>query len=117
MNKEQNEKIKNILEQEGYKLVCRSMLNGTDVDTFMNRETFDIVSIDNSDLDMEDVFNMLQTDEGEIKEKIAERMTTEDGHPTPATKEEIELKIDWEDKDFKAVIREIIDKANKRWNK
>jgi len=81
-------------------------MNSSDAANYINRDNFQYVHINWEDLDMEDFFNVLGTSEEEISKIIEARNKT----AVPYTDEEMQKKFDWEDEDFKAVIREIIDR-------
>ena len=114
-NKGQKEKrlIKQIeenLNKKGYVCVSQAYINGSYHYHFINKETFDYIGINDEDLDEENLWDILGVTEKEIEEKV---MDLKSNNKDFTNKEELTEAVEkaignYEDKDYKKVIRDFI---------
>ena len=97
-----------VLRGLGYKEVSRGYFSNP---IFMNND-FETVCLNGAPLDLDDILNILNTEESEIKKRIEAKNKT----AVPYTDDEMENKMNLEDEDLKAVLRDLIHEINKELN-
>ena len=103
--------LKETMANHGFVLAsCGQGINGAMGYAFLHKKTGAYIGIQEEELDEEELWNVLGVTEKEIRRRIEERNKTEDFY----TGEEMDNKIgDWANKDYKAVIIEIIEEKVK----